>query len=122
MIVAANCPFSLVDHPEFHQLMKMLRPTVKLPSRREVSGDLLDTIYEKEKVCPRHLHIIICTSFQAIVVRAVQGKQAMLSLDGWSNMTREPVLGVAMTVEGQTYFISTCETHATTHTSGHTTA
>jgi hypothetical protein len=95
MIVAGNCPFRLVEHQAFKDLIHILRPGAKVPTRKQVAGPLLDD-----------LHSRILAQLKA----DFNGKMASLSIDGWSTVTREPVIGATITVENQTVLFATVDT------------
>ena len=91
MVAATNSPFALVDHPEFHRLMQLMRPGIRLPSRKEVGGKLLDEVYE--------------TTVEKAKAMC-KGKYGCLSVDGWSTITRDPVVGISLTCAGHTYLVN----------------
>ena len=49
MIFATNSSFRTVDHPEFQEMVKKLRPGYTAPSRRQLSDSLLPKVYDKVK-------------------------------------------------------------------------
>ena len=101
LIAATNLPFAAVEHPEFLKLMQMLRPGVRLPSRKQVSSTLLPKVYDCEL---------------EIVKKFCMGKMASLSMDGWSNITNDPVVGVALSVGEKTFLVETIDTSGVPHT------
>ena len=46
----------------------------------------------------------------------VSGKVGSLSIDGWSGITREPVVGIALTVQGRTFLVKVVNTEGRPHT------
>ena len=50
--------------------------------------------------------------------RFVEGKMGSLSVDGWSGITRERVVGVAVIVERRTFLASIENTEGRRHTAG----
>lgn len=103
LVYATNMAFRSVEHPQFIQLMKQLRPGYNPPSRREIGGTLLDTIYMEEKrKCSEML----------------QNKIVCAGIDGWSNVHNEPIVCVTVTTAtGDTYLVDTVDTSGNSHTS-----
>lgn len=101
-VYATNTSFRSVEHPQFKKLMDDLRPGYVPPTRLQVAGPLLDTIYEEERgVCKTDL----------------EGKTVSLGLDGWSNVHNEPVICVTLTtVDGEVYLVDTVDSSGHSHT------
>ena len=51
------------------------------------------------------------------VTTLIQGSNATLMIDGWSNLKNEPVIGVAFMAKGKCYLANTIDTLGTQHTS-----
>ena len=101
-LIASNAPFNAVAQPHFQKLVTELRPGTVLPNRMKVAGELLDEVYGEEK-----------TKLQA----KVRGGNATLSIDGWSTLTNEPVLGVCFYTAGMCILVNTLSTMGEAHTS-----
>lgn len=68
-----NVPFSVVEDDSFKALIHELRPTMRIPTRKEMAGNLLDKCYERTIARNRDL---------------VQGRRyATIFGDGWKNMS-----------------------------------
>ena len=80
-VFATNAPFSIVENKEFLGMMQMVRPGVKLPGRLAIGGRILNSVYDAE--------------WQKFT-ETVKDKLVTLAIDGWSNVTNEPVLGIMM--------------------------
>lgn len=48
-VYSTNTSFRSVEHPQFIKLMQQLRPGYHPPTRHDIGGHLLDTIYNEEK-------------------------------------------------------------------------
>ena len=95
MVAATNSPFSLLNHPEFHRLMQLMRPGIRLPSCKDVGGKLLDEVYE--------------TTVEKAKTFC-KGQYGCLSVDGWSMTTRDLLIGISLTCAGHTYLVNTVGT------------
>ncbi|KAJ6564768.1 hypothetical protein B0H19DRAFT_942310 [Mycena capillaripes] len=93
--ISANLPFRWTVDPEIIKLFLMFRSTATdvMPSDRVLSGRLLDE--EVVKV-------------EKEVVRAVKGRYATTSSDGWKD--KYSVTGVDITVDGKSYLIDVIHT------------
>ena len=80
-VFATNAPFSVVENKEFLQLMELVRPGIKLPGRLAIGGRILNDVYESE---------------WKKFAETMKNKLVTLAIDGWSNVTNEPVLGIMM--------------------------
>ena len=101
-IIATGSAFRSVENKQFENMVQLLRPGTVLPTRQLVSGTLLDEIYDIEK---------------AKVSSLVTGLEGTLLVDGWSDLTNHPVIGVAFVANGQCYLVTTVDTTGTPHTS-----
>ncbi|XP_045105389.1 uncharacterized protein LOC123500868 [Portunus trituberculatus] len=107
MVYATNSPFKIVEHASFRDMVNVMRPGYKLPSRREIGGSLLDEVYDKE--CEKS-------------VVDLEGKTVCMSLDGWTNVSNEPVICASVTVHtsentSSVYLVDTIDTSGHPHTS-----
>lgn len=107
MVYATNSPFKIVEHASFRDMVNVMRPGYKLPSRREIGGSLLDKVYDKE--CEKS-------------VVDLEGKTVCMSLDGWTNVSNEPVICASVTVHtsentSSVYLVDTIDTSGHPHTS-----
>ena len=75
-VISANVPFNVVSDPHFIQMVHMLRPGYKPPSRRYIGGPVLDRLYTYE---------------HAKVKAQLDGAVGTLLLDGWSTSANDPV-------------------------------
>ncbi|XP_050688545.1 uncharacterized protein LOC126981494 isoform X2 [Eriocheir sinensis] len=83
MVYATNSFFKIVEHASFIDMVNVMRPGYKLPSRREIGGSLLGKVYGKE--CEKN-------------VVDLEGKTVCMSLDGWTNVSSEPVICASITI------------------------
>lgn len=101
-IFATNASFRSVDHPEFIKLVQDLRPGYIPPTRKDISGHLLDTIHNEEK---------------SKCATILNGQTVCLGLDGWSNVHNEPIICATITTKtGDVYLIDTIDTSGHAHT------
>jgi hypothetical protein len=96
-LVACNLPFCTVEEPEFQKVFSLLNPAYKLPSRKRVADELLDTIYDQE---------------QAEVKKELDGKKVTLLQDGWSDIHNKPVLASGVHTGTKAFLLSATETGA----------
>ena len=89
-IIAANLPFSVVEHPKFIAMVEEMHPGYKPPTRKAVGGTLLDKIH---------------TDLQSNMKSKLQNKVVTMQQDGWSTPANEPVILTSVTCEGVGYFI-----------------
>lgn len=103
MIYATNMPFHTVENKEFRKCIEKLRPGYIPPREHAISGYLLNDVYESElKKCAKLL----------------KNKIVTLSIDGWSNVHKDPIVCSSITTkEGQVYLIETFDTSGISHTS-----
>ena len=98
---ATNTPFNRVEHPTFKALMRALRPSYSPPSRKDLSGPLLEEVHA------------LCEKEAADLL---ENKLVTLNLDGWSNVNEEPIICVsASTTIGDVFLLDTIETGANPH-------
>ena len=57
----------------------LLRPGISIPGRKQVADPPLDEIYKTDK---------------EKIAKCIQGNFATLSIDGWSNVTTNPIIGL----------------------------
>lgn len=101
-IFATNSPFRHVDHPQFIQLIEELRPGYKPPNRKDISGHLLDNVYEEEKQKFREF---------------IQNEIVCLGFDGWSNVHNDPIVCLTVTTKsGEVFLLDTIDTSGHAHT------
>lgn len=81
-IYATNTAFRAVEHQEFKTLIKMLRPGYTPPSRYVISNQLLDEVH---------------ASIQSAIKENLLNKNVCLTLDGWSNVHNDPIIGICVT-------------------------
>lgn len=106
-IFATNTAFRSVEHPQFVRLMQQLRPGYTPPNRKEISGPLLETIYEEEK---KTCSLIL------------KNQSVCLGFDGWSNVHNEPIICLTVTTKtGDVYLVDTIDTSGHAHTASYLT-
>ena len=89
MFFGCSLPFSIVEHPAFVKFCKLLRPGYKLPLRKFIGDNLLNTIND---------------NLEEDMKTAISGKTATYIENGWSNIHNEPVIASCLQVEGKKYF------------------
>ena len=97
-VFASNLPFCAVEHPEFRNVMKVLRPSAAPVSARNIRNKQLPATYAKER---------------AMLAAELQGQEVTPSLDGWSTAQSVLVIGIAV----QDSLVSAIETLGEAHTS-----
>ena len=79
---ACNIPFNAADSPVFKEMIEMLHPGYRPPTRKEIAGQLLDQV---------HSEIIVDAKDD------LADKDVTLGVDGWSNVTYDAI--IAFTVQ-----------------------
>lgn len=99
---ATNTSFRSVENNHFKKLMDILRPGYFPPSKLDLSGKLLNKVYESEmEKCHDTL----------------KNQTLCMSLDGWSNVHNQPIICICVTtMEGNVYLVDTIDTSGTPHT------
>ena len=49
-IIATNSPFTFSGNKQFKRLVEMLRPGTTVPNRNKISDEIVDKIYNEEKL------------------------------------------------------------------------
>ena len=52
-------------------------------------------------------------------VGKVKSLKATLDLDGWSNVTNDPIVGISFIASGESYLVNTIDTSGESHTSAY---
>ena len=91
-VFATKSPFFIVENKEFVAMMQMVRPGIKLPRRQAIGGRILNDVYDVE---------------WHKVAELTKDKYVTLAVDGWSNLTNDPILGTTM----DTYLITSIDTN-----------
>jgi len=100
---ATNTPFLHADHPEFIKLCTMLRPGYTPPSRKVISGPMLDSVH---------------VSLYEDAKKQFESNSVTLALDGWSNVHNEPIICFNIIKgDGRTALVQTIDTSGNPHTS-----
>ncbi|CAG7785743.1 unnamed protein product, partial [Allacma fusca] len=100
-VFSSNSAFRIVSDPEFVKLVTMLRPGYIPPSRESVGEELLNQVYEKER---------------QMSTTVIKGSIVSLSLDGWSNVTNDPIICSSITTsEGKCMLLETIDTSGHPH-------
>ncbi|CAK9299166.1 unnamed protein product [Gordionus sp. m RMFG-2023] len=95
-IYATNSSIKCVEHPEFIKTIHMLRPGYEPPSRKNIAEELLNKIYDEEKVS---------------YFNNLTGKTGCLAINGWSTAHQEPIIYATITSdEGDVYLLKTIDT------------
>ena len=86
--ISANLPFRWVEDPEVMTLFLLFQSTAGnvLPSRQQISGQLLDKANER---VTKRLKVLL------------RGQYAVLAADGWKDESRDSVNGVNLSVGGK---------------------
>ena len=80
-VFASSLPFRAVEHVQLHKWLDLRCPGLRLCGERELGGSILDCIHEE------------CMSE---IKGKVKGRKVTLSVDGWSSITNEPLIGVSI--------------------------
>lgn len=99
---ATNTAFNHVEHVEFKKLCAQLRPGYNPPSRKKLSTTLLDEVF-----------LETVNEFKDVL----QDQNVCMSLDGWSNVHREPIVCAVVTnvQTGTLHLIDTINTEDNKH-------
>ena len=102
-IYSENVSFRSVEGSEFVKMCQILRPGYKPPDRRKLAGPLLETIYEE---------------VDASAVKAVEDSSTylVLSQDGWSSQSNDPIIAHCFTDGKQIYLHSLVDAGSTKKT------
>lgn len=101
LFYACNIPFAVVESEAFKNLIHILRPSYKPPSRKQLSSDLLDAVN---------------TEMEQLVNENLGGKEGTLVIDGFSNIRNEPITASCIQVCGKSYIVDAEATGATKKT------
>ena len=86
---------------QFKRLVEILRPGTTVPNRHKISDELIDKIYDEEKLK---------------VAVVVNGLSATIVIDGWSTLDNQPVLGISFYSGGKSFLVNTIDTSEKPHT------
>ena len=82
-VYASNIPFQIVDSPYLKSFFDALRPTFKLPSRKQLAGKLLDNA---------------CTETSNHISSCIKNAKCIAIVsDGWSNQRNEGIINYMLT-------------------------
>ncbi|CAG8711921.1 6941_t:CDS:1 [Racocetra fulgida] len=84
-LISANVLFSFIENEEVRKLFKMVQPLYTLPSRRWISTEILDKVYDEVE-----------SEVQKFVD---DSKFLTLSGDGWTNITKHSLVNFIITNE-----------------------
>ena len=79
----------------------MLRPGTTVANRNKISDELVDKIYDEEKLK---------------VAAVVNGLSATIVMDGWSTLDNQPVLGISFYSGRKSFLVNTIDTSGKPHT------
>lgn len=100
-IFSSGCPFSLVENPYWKDFFSSLRPSFKLPTRKDIGGKYLDREFE---------------SVEADVWTKIRSSNSVaLQCDGWSNIRNEAIINFIITTPSPV-LLKTMATGAERHT------
>ncbi|CAG8513028.1 550_t:CDS:2, partial [Cetraspora pellucida] len=85
VIISSNTPLSFVEDPEVIKLFNMLKPRYQLPSRKWISTDILDNVYENVQ--------------HGVQQFISDSKFLTLSGDGWTNVSKNSMFNFIITNE-----------------------
>lgn len=88
---ANNIPFNVAEHQTFLELISTLRPGYIPPSRKALSGPLLDEVVQEIEEATRSV---------------LTGKTVTLIEDGWSNIHNDPIISTCIHSNGKAYFLN----------------
>ena len=102
-IFSENVSFRSVEGSEFVKMCQLLRPGYRPPDRKKIAGPLLETIYEE---------------VEASAVKAVEESigYLVLSQDGWSSQSNDPIIAHCFTDGKQIYLHSLVDSGSTKKT------
>ena len=100
-IIPTNSPFTFSGNKQFKRLVEMLRPGTTVPNRNKISDELVDKIYDEEKLK---------------VAAVVNGLPATIVIDGWSTLDNQPVFGISFYSGGKSFLVNTIDTSGEPHT------
>ena len=101
MLIATNSSFRTVENKQFRKMLNMLKPGTTPPDRKVCAGSLLNEVFDFE----------FCK-----VKNSVKGLVGTMSIDGWSTITNDPVIGVCLYIGGKCYLTKTIDTSGESHT------
>lgn len=94
---ACNIPFNVAEQSEFKAMISMLRPGYSPPTRKALSGPLLDKVFD---------------SMNTTVASDLDGKDVTLVQDGWSDIHNQPVIASCVHTGSKSYFVEAVDTGA----------
>ena len=100
--IMTGTPFQRVEDPSFAKALKILRPDVKVPSRKRLSGPLLNSSF---------------TSVQKKVDGVLDAATMCITTDGWSNIKNEPIVNYMAASPTVTLFLESVSTGTQGHSS-----
>ena len=100
---ASNSSFRIMEHQKFIKMIQLLQPRYNPPNRFDVAGRLLNNVHQK------------CSGTCAEIL---SGLTVCMSLDGWCNVHKEPVICATVTTSNSDiYLVDTVDTSGHAHTS-----
>lgn len=100
---SARIPFAAADNKYFHRAIEMTRPGMgnKILNRKMLSDNLLDDAFD---------------AAETSMTEALNGKNVTVSLDGWSDVHRSPMIATSIHCDGVTHPLDTLNTGAVVKT------
>jgi len=95
-IYSNNLPFTLVDSPEFKDLMLLVsKGCYAPPSSKSIGENLLEESFKKTK---------------EEILNEVKGRSVTIAQDGWTTNQTSPILAHCMVSNGKPYFLNAVST------------
>lgn len=82
-IYSSGCPFSMVSDPSWKEFFACIRPSFKLPSRKDIAGKYLDMQFQEIE--------------SEIWTKIKSANSLALQCDGWSNIRNEAIINFIVT-------------------------
>ena len=96
---SCRIPFNAIENDEFRKLIEMLRPGYNPPSRKDLSGFLLD----KEYKC-----------YEDKMKSSLSDSLVTISQDGWSNVRSDPIVATGAHTDGKCFPLDQTDVGSTT--------
>jgi len=88
---SSNIPFNVLTNPYFQEFVKGLNPAYILPSRKQMSEPILNSIYEE---------------VSNEMTSQLNGQKAVILQDGWSSSQNDPVISHCLQSNSVVHFLS----------------
>jgi hypothetical protein len=101
MIYVNNLAFNIVENKEFKELFRAIRPSLRIPSRYEISSPLLENEYKK-----------VMTASKALIDSS---NSLTILIDGWSNIRNDGIVNIIICTP-KPIFYKSIPTETNSHT------